>query len=331
MGLLDRIMKPNWEKSPSYLCLLSKFLVPHAVEDFTKEHQEWGTVLKEDPRKSIKRFIDEGFIERSDINGHLDHEFKLPELKCLLRERGLKITGKKDILIERLIEADALGMKKLVQGTEVFECTEKGRNVSKIYLDEEKKKKEAVEHQVFQALQARDFEVACRLANAYHRQKVFFPGLNTGGTRMDLFDPSHLGLFFSEKPKILGDINTNNLNSLRVAAGMKYLLYVRKAGDWLPKDFQLDSRLDVETAARMISFHSNYLNNLSRFERHGTKEVSIIVADDACEHCQKLKDKKYDLKTVPELPFEKCTSDKGCRCMLVTGMTFEEMIADARR
>ena len=331
MGFLDRIMKSNWEKSPAHLCLLSKFLAPHAVEDFTKEHQEWSIVLKEDPRKSIKHFIDDAFIERSDINGHLDHEFKLPELKNLLKERGLKVTGKKDILIERLLEADALGMEKLVQVTEVFECTEKGRNTSRLYLDEEKKKKEAVEHQVFQALQVRDFEKACSLANAYRRQKVFFPGLNTSGTRIDLFNPSHLGLFFSEKPKILGDIPNDQLNSLRVAAGMKYLLYVRKAEDWLPKDFHLESRLDIETSARMILFHSNYLNNLSGFRMHGTKKVSIIVAGDACEYCQKLKDKKYDLKTVPELPYEKCASGKGCRCVLVTGMTFEEMIEDARR
>jgi hypothetical protein len=154
-----------------------------------------------------------------------------------------------------LIEADALGMKRLVQDTEsVFECTEKGRNISRIYLDEEKKKKESVEQQVFQALQGRNFEAACHLTNAYHRQKVFFPGSDTSGTRIDLYDPLHLALFFSEKPKILGDIPNDQLNSLQVAAGMKYLLYVRKAEDWLPKNFHLNSRLDIETTVKMISF-----------------------------------------------------------------------------
>ena len=111
----------------------------------------WATVLKEPTEKALNWFIDNGFIKPAGISGKLDYKLKLPELKDLLKARGLKVTGKKDILIERLIEADASGVEELVRGLEIFECSEKGEAVSASYLDKEKEKKSAVEQQVFQS------------------------------------------------------------------------------------------------------------------------------------------------------------------------------------
>ncbi|MDD4651232.1 MAG: SAP domain-containing protein [Methanothrix sp.] len=268
----------------------------------------WETVLKEPPKKALDRFLDEGLIRPSGLHGKLDHEFKLPALKTLLKDRTLKVSGKKEDLIERLIELDAPGMEKLVKGQLVFECTERGLERSKSYLDEEKKKKTAVEMQVFQALQNHEFDKACQIANSYHKQEVFSSEIGC--------DSTFIKSIFVVKPKILKKFNDHQLNALRIVAGMMQLLYCRKASDWLPSGFNLDSHLKAESAARMLIFHCYYLKNLNGLKGSGFKKAKIFVVEDSCEHCKKLKDKTYAINKVPELPFEECTCEMGCRCLL---------------
>lgn len=180
---------------------------------------------------------------------------------------------------------------------------------SNSYLDEEKKKKAAVELQVFQALQNKEFDKACQIADSYHKQEVFSSGISC--------DLTFIRSIFTVKPKILKNFNNNQLDALRIVAGMMQLLYCRKASDWLPSGFHLDSHLSAESAARMLIFHSAYLKELGDLKRCRFKKARIIVTSDSCEHCKKLKDKTYAINKVPELPFEECTCDKGCRCTLV--------------
>jgi len=311
MEFLKRIMGFNREKDPAHLFFLSRFLHPHALKDFMKD-DGWETVLKEPPKKALDWFIDNGFIEPAGINGKLDHKFKLPELKDLLKARGLKVTGKKDILIERLIEADATGVEVLVRGLEIFECSEKGEAVSASYLDEEKEKKSAVEQQVFQALQNLELDKACQIANSYHQQAVFSTGID--------YDSTFIKEIFASKPKILKNIKDHQLNALRVVAAMMYLLSCRNVKNWLPPDFHIDSSLGAESAARMLIFHPSYLKNLHELKKCGFKKARIIVADNACEHCRELKNNTYSINKVPELPYEECTCKMGCRCCLVADL-----------
>lgn len=311
MEFLKRIMGVNREKDPAHLFFLSRFLHPHALKDFMKD-DGWATVLKEPPEKALNWFIDNGFIKPAGIRGKLDYKLKLPELKDLLKARGLKVTGKKDILIERLIEADAPGVEELVRGLEVFECSEKGEAVSASYLDEEKIKKSAVEQQVFQALQNLELDKACQIANSYHKQEVFSSGIE--------YNSTFIKEIFDSKPKILKNVEDHQRNTLRVVAAMMYLLSCRNVKDWLPPDFHLDSGLGAESAARMLIFHSTYLRNLHELKKCGFKKARILVVDNACEQCKKLKNNTYAMNKVPELPYEECTCEMGCRCCLVADL-----------
>lgn len=309
MKLLDRFKRFNWENSSAHLFLLSRFLNPHSLKDFTKD-DGWETVLKESPKKALDRFIDEGFIQPSGLRGKLDYRFKLQELKDMLKERNIKTSGKKDVLIERLIEADASGTERFVQDLEIFECTKIGRERSKIYLDGEKEKRMIIEQQVFQALQNAELDKACKIANSYHQQEVFSTGIDC--------NPVFIKEIFSVRPKILKNVKDHQLRTLRVIAGMMHLLYCRKAKDWLPPDFHLDLGMGPESAARMLIFSAIHFKNLSQMKQFGIRKVRILVVDDACDHCKKLKDKNYNIFSVPELPYEECTCEMGCRCTVVS-------------
>lgn len=308
MKLPERFESFDWETSSAHIFFLSRFLHPHALNDFMKD-EGWETVLKETPKKALGRFIDEGLIQPSGLHGKLDYRFKLPELKEMLKMRNMKVSGNKDALIERLFEADASGMERFVQDLEVFECTKIGRERSKIYLDEEKEKRTIVEQQVFQALQDAELDRACQIANAYHQQEVFSTGINC--------DPVFIKEIYSVKPKILKNINDHQLGTLRIIAGMMHLLYCRKIKEWLPSDFHLDLGMSPESAARMLIFNAYFLKNLSQMKQSGNRNVRVLVVDDACDYCKQLKDKNYDINKVPELPYEKCTYQTGCRCVVV--------------
>ena len=324
MGFLDRITKTNWQNSPAHLFLLSRFLTPRAMEDFDQEHQEWEAALKEDPRRAIKRYMDVGFIGPGDLHGKLDHRFKLPELKELSRQYLLPESGEKDVLIERLIDADASGMEKLVRGIKVFRCTEKGTSIAMAYLNDEKMKITAVEQQAFGAIQDGNPDEACRLANSYHRQETIFPGVGGSASVAGTRRPSFLRSILSSRPRSLGKISKDLLKPLQIAVGMKYLFDAIEIEDWLPGDITLDPALDARQAAEMIRANSAYLNTLSGLKELGVKKARILVKDDACDSCQELKNKRYDINKVPELPYERCTCKTGCRCILATGEFFRD-------
>jgi hypothetical protein len=305
--MLEKLLRPKWQSSSAHLFLLSRFTRPHMIKDFLKD-DGWAIVLKEDPRKAIKRFSDEGLIQPSDLRGKLDHEYTLPKLKTLLKDKSLPVSGKKGDLIERLIEADPVGMESLVKGLEVFKCTEKGRTLSLDYLEKEKAKRELAEQKAFAALRKGDFKAAIDIATAYHTQEVF--------PSAGMVDISTIEGVFGNRPKILKDISDDNLNALRLASGMFCLF----AGDvhkrWLPEDFRTESHLKPDAAMRMLCFYSSRLKEAARNRELGIKAVRVGMAGDSCENCRSLKDRKFKPEEAPEIPYEHCTNPNGCRCMV---------------
>ena len=84
----------DWKKSPAHLLFLSKFLTPRGVEDFS-ESNSWESVLKEAPKKVIRRFFDEGMVEQASLAELLDHKYKATDLKAMLEKLGQKASGRK--------------------------------------------------------------------------------------------------------------------------------------------------------------------------------------------------------------------------------------------
>ena len=109
----------KWQKSPAHLLLLSKFLNSHTVGDYEKTVVPWRQLLGEHPKKAINRFFKEGMLDRADLINSLAWRFRVTDLKKMLKERNLPISGNKSKLILRLIESDPNGMKAYVSGLKV--------------------------------------------------------------------------------------------------------------------------------------------------------------------------------------------------------------------
>lgn len=249
----------------------------------------------------------------------LSYKYKVSELKDLLKQRGLPVSGRKDDMIKRLITADPAGMKKTVAGLTILQCVQRGKELSEKYLLNEQEKRNHVEMQVMEYINKRMFKEASVAVAAYEAEQVFPRGMgidwkNHNPNR----DVEMMNNIFSSRPKILSKLRDEKLDMFRQGAAMMSLWGKNTAKDWLPPDLTTELSFDVDTAARMFLFHASHKTSLEQYRKSGVvKFVEILAAQDSCDECKKFTKKKYKLNEVPELPHENCTHEKGCRCTLI--------------
>lgn len=243
----------------------------------------------------------------------------------------MPISGNKSKLILRLIESDPDGMKAYVSGLKVLICSEKACQIAEAYLTIERDKRHEVEQQILRSLQKRRFTKASLICASFEAEQVFPRAIlsSDGDWRnpevnrkfWQKFDPAEdmeiLQIMFSSNPKILRNLNIGCLEHLRLAAGVMYLWGARDVKkDLLPADLETGLVMNGISAARMIMYHARNQVRLAQYREWGCKSVEILTGNDVwtCEACKKIGDKKYKIDKVPELPYEKCTCDVGCRC-----------------
>jgi hypothetical protein len=315
----------EWRKSQAHLLFLSKFLYSQAAQDFAKADY-WRDALEEPPQRAIKRFMDEGILVSPSLSEHLAYKYKVSALQVMLKQRGLPVSGRKVELISRLVEADPGGMEKAVADLTVLQCSDRGREIASQYLTSEKEKRATAEQEVLVALQKSEFREAGLLVSSYQAKQVFPPGMVIGGSVVDYwknYDPSRdvevLKGIFGARPKTLALLDQGKLESLRLVAGMIYLWGPNETDAWLLSGLETGLAIDGRTAARMlISYATNQveLEEFRRIDLYESYEIRTCNDEHVCAACRELAAKKYKLSDVPELPYEQCTNEKGCRCSL---------------
>jgi hypothetical protein len=215
--------KLNWKKSPAHLILLSNFTSPRTINDFSK-HDVWKNALGETPSKAIKRFTDDGYLIIGNVSVSLDYKFKVTDLKKLLKTRELKVSGNKSVLIQRLIDADPVGIKKEISGVQVFVCSDIGKSFIEEYKESEKRKRLFAEEKTIAYLEKRKFKNASQTIALDEADQVFPRGIGIDWKYYDTKrDEKVLKYIFESLPKIIIGIKKEKLETLRIAASMMYL------------------------------------------------------------------------------------------------------------
>lgn len=87
-----------------------ELLVMHLVDNKSKgtvlNQNFWSDIYSTNPMKILKKLIDDGVIIEKNDNKLTLSKLKNPELKEILKNNGLKVTGNKSELVDRLIEND---------------------------------------------------------------------------------------------------------------------------------------------------------------------------------------------------------------------------------
>lgn len=312
----------NWKKSPAHLELLSKFNHPTDPKSIYKNSDwssVWETVLKENPKKSIQRFVNEKYLVKPDLPGLLEFKFKLTEIKHLCKKYGLIVSGKKDELIERLIESHPEEISKLVIDLDILVCSDIGHLLVDPFIKSKQEERHQAESKVIEALQARNFRLATVTVVEYEKKQVFPRGLGIDWNNINL-DRYVVPLkeMYSSKPKILADVPEEKMEQIRLSAATSYLW-----GTGRPKvqeDIEgISSKFDNPTAAQMVLmwlYSKNSLNNY-RCNSDVVKFIKILPSPFACEECKKLSEIEFKLSEAVELPYHRCTSKNGCRCVYI--------------
>jgi hypothetical protein len=55
---------------------------------------------------------------------------------------------------------------------------------------------------------------------------------------------------------------------------------------------------------------------LGDYRSGGANSVEILGAGDSCPACRKIVGQRFAIDKIPELPYEHCTCDVGCRCVM---------------
>jgi hypothetical protein len=321
------LKKPNYHNSKPHLLLLSKFLHPSYKNDFYQDC--WKDVLGENSKDVIDSLEKMRWIIKASREEKIERLYTVSELKTYLKNAQLSVTGKKSVLIERIIEANLTEIISKIDKEDICVCSDEGRRIASNFIEIEQAKRDVADTQTLQLLRERKFVDAASVMLEYEKGQVFARGI---GVDWDNQTPSvhqnMLNLIFTSEPGILRDIEEIEMEPLRVVAGMMYLWGKKWSKTWVSNDFALHHHFDIETASRMLLFYSTNKQNLARYKADDIiKKVEILTTDNSCNECQKFNGKKFSLDRVPELPHEKCSHEMGCRCTYIPiTESYEEII-----
>ena len=124
---------------------------------------------------------------------------------------------------------------------------------------------------------------------------------------------------YSGWPKILSSIPEKSRNDLRFG-GAVYTIWDRKAAlDAIGSLTIPETNYKPFDLVNMLSSYGIFSSNLSEFKKSGViKKVGINTVNDelVCKECESLENRVHSIASVPELPYEKCTCEFGCRCWI---------------
>jgi len=319
-GIPDKATKSEtdssgWRTSSAHLFLLSKFTGGYIVEQFAKDTY-LTKPLGEPPSVAIERFVREGVLLPAGLAETLACKYRASDLSDLLEKLGLPHSGSKKGLAARLAKRNPEVARTATSGITCLKCSEEGEQLARQYILKERNRREHCELEVFRALTEGRLRDAAVLVQQFEASQVTPRGLNVDWTR---HDPNNevemLKLIYEHVPKILRSLPQNKLEALRPAAAAMFLWGTNTARNYLAPDLATGLKMDPNAAARMFLFYASHLRELDSYRRAGVKSVRVLATDDSCSPCKQLATREYAISHLPELPYDKCSSQMGCRCV----------------
>ncbi len=314
--------KSDWRTRPIYLMALERFLEIRpaigGIPDF------WEKSLKESPTALTKRLIEEGLLIPVELVRAVEFGSSSAELKAMAKERGLKLSGRKEELAKRLVEADPEGMATLFKNKEFLTCSTDARYEVELFVSRRLAKADQAAENVRAALEEQDFLKAIEIAQRHKASEITIDLPNTlaihDSVNSVTMRAAELQRIYTVRPRILKDLVPEDWRHLATVVAMGSLLG-RMPVTWLPATFKGIEKFEHAVSLRMFQFHLKYLDNIDRMRSSGVTKVTVSdcgAEGGSCPVCVKMaaKGKVRKLEEIPELPYEHCTCHLGCRCIV---------------
>jgi len=121
-------------------------------------------------------------------------------------------------------------------------------------------------------------------------------------------------------PRAVQGVSDEVLEHLRRAAVMVFLGFGHPSERWLPKGLSTGLRVDSESAVNLLVAYVQERRNILQASQHAHLISGVFIRQGSeqpfppCPVCRTLEGKRWSLGEQPELPYEHCIHDMGCRC-----------------
>jgi hypothetical protein len=201
-------MPTDWASSQPHLALLKRFLAPRDAKDGFPDY--WAPAFGMSPQRVIDGMVAHGGLEPVPLLEKIEICHTVAELKKILSSRGLKVSGKKAELVQRLLEADPKDMENLYAHRMILRCTPAASQAVSRWEAEQVTAFETAIRDLSAALHNRDFNAAIRVSDAY-RESEFKPPVHPAQEAMTVH-PAPRSI--EERAKELATVFTMRLKSL---------------------------------------------------------------------------------------------------------------------
>jgi len=312
-----QLVPTNWASSQPHLALLERFLSAREAKDGVPDF--WAPAFGMSPQRVIDGMVAHGELEPVPLLEKVEICHTVAELKKILSSRGLKVSGKKAELVQRLLEADPKDMEKLYAHRMILRCTPAASQAVSRWEAQQVTDLETATDDVIAALRNRNCKAAIRSADAYRSNK-FEPPVHPAQEAMTIHPAPRsieeraddLATVFTMRPKILEGLQPEQWEGLYLNYAVGELIGREAPGKCMPGFAGLGIMSSV-TAMRMLSFYVRDQRALARWRELGITRATIIGVG-GCEGCLALINKTFSLDKLPELPYKDCTCPLGCRC-----------------
>lgn len=286
----------------------------------------WEIALKANPDDVLQAFVQNGLIIHAGAEDHIDN-LSVAKLKTILKQLGLSGSGKKSVLVQRVLSSGYDIFKDFPDG-KLWKCSEAGFAFVTPHLAAEEQREKAARDGAKQALDRGDLALAAKIAAQYKADGIFGAVSLSGQVVAN-------GMVVSAKEPWSAEVWAKEiLNGLKIFQATKKQrpapfvdvpveIFNEAADTCSWSCLQLgkgERRPEAERAALELWGWRTSRENLERYKKSEAdgiiKGVEILCGDE-CPVGTAHKGKVYSTSQVPELPLVGCTREPCCACTYI--------------
>ncbi|MBC3870304.1 SAP domain-containing protein [Undibacterium oligocarboniphilum] len=279
--------------------------------------KSYEKVLKSLP--SEIRFVADQLIGNKElvkppIEVQIDISFRVPDLKKILKNNEIPISGNKDILIQRLVSNNAA--LQCLGSLDIYQCSDNAKHSIDRWKNERALIEENYFEKVLSLVKVRKIEEAVDLTAEFKKRYPKISDLKASVSPLGINISKEkqcnlITLILSSNPKILSGYSEIDLEQLRVSTVIWQLGWT---GQWIDKameGFSSICRFSSERSRMLLFIHARHTETISVFSNIKGGMRFRLSSKNGCENCAALDGKCVDLSEMPEIPNPDCCSD-GC-------------------
>ncbi|KPA23378.1 hypothetical protein shim_03110 [Shimia sp. SK013] len=269
----------------------------------------------------IAALTDAELLREATLSEKLEASFKLSELKEMASSQGVKASGKKADIAERIASSSRTGFCDELGGRNILICTDRAQDAVSEHKAAKKLDLERAQLRTLELLRARNFSEACNIVCRYEEAQFYQRGIGVNWKSADQRLFKEITIIFKANPGFHKSRYGGVSQASRELAAMFSLWGTERFGRVISDELLDNNDKNRVLAARMLLFFARNKLQVDQAKRlsQGYRFEVLKVKDrnSTCLACRSDDGHLYDLDNVPELPHPDCNCEVGCRCNAV--------------